>query len=282
MEEIEIRSDEVQEILSHVPHWMIRWGISLIFVLIVMLLGLAWIIRYPEMVDGSVTITTEKAPIKLTAQGNGLLKKLHVQDGDVVTEGQVVALLENPLNEEAVLFLRHIVDTLQLHRDSSALGEFVFPQQTPRFGELQEPFNRLRTTSAEYFMWTLNTYNYERIENLKEQVHYHKQLNNIVYTQKKLAQRDLDNTLDKYETDKKLFEKGVISRVELLEEQAKLTQKEQALEQLKTSLVQNNITITNLEKQLLELTFEQTEKIRQLTQEVTTLIDLIESQLEGW
>ena len=28
--EIELRSDEVQEILTQVPHWMIRWGNMLI------------------------------------------------------------------------------------------------------------------------------------------------------------------------------------------------------------------------------------------------------------
>ncbi len=279
---IEIRSDEVQEILSHVPHWMIRWGISLIFVLILMVLVLSWVIKYPEMVNGSVVITTETAPIKLTAQGNGILKKLHVKDGAIVEEGQALVVLENPLNEEAVVFLTQLIDTVQQHKDSLALGKYEFPKQLPNFGELQETVNRFRSTSEEYFMWTLNTYNADRIENLKEQVHYHKQLNNIIYNQKKLAQRELDNTIDKYETDKQLFDKGVISRVELLEEQSKLTQKEQALEQLKTSIVQNNITVTNLEKQLLELSFEQTEKIRQLTQEFDLLTKQINNQLEGW
>ena len=35
--EIELRSEEVQEILTRVPHWMIRWGTVLIFGIILML-----------------------------------------------------------------------------------------------------------------------------------------------------------------------------------------------------------------------------------------------------
>ena len=39
-EHIELRSDEVQEIMSHIPNWMIRWGITLIFVLISLIIFL--------------------------------------------------------------------------------------------------------------------------------------------------------------------------------------------------------------------------------------------------
>ena len=48
--EIEIRSDEVQEILSAVPNWMIRWGITLIFGLIIMLVFISWFIKYPDII----------------------------------------------------------------------------------------------------------------------------------------------------------------------------------------------------------------------------------------
>ena len=33
----ELRSEEVQDILTKVPHWMIRWGTVLIFGIIIML-----------------------------------------------------------------------------------------------------------------------------------------------------------------------------------------------------------------------------------------------------
>lgn len=56
--EIELRSEEVQEILSAVPSWLIRYGISLIFVLVLMLIFLSWLIRYPDM-TGSANIVTE-------------------------------------------------------------------------------------------------------------------------------------------------------------------------------------------------------------------------------
>ena len=36
----ELRSEEVQEILSQVPHWMIRWGNIVILTIIVLLISI--------------------------------------------------------------------------------------------------------------------------------------------------------------------------------------------------------------------------------------------------
>ena len=35
--EIELRSEEVQEILTRVPHWMIRWGSVLVLLIVLSL-----------------------------------------------------------------------------------------------------------------------------------------------------------------------------------------------------------------------------------------------------
>ena len=74
----EIRSDEVQEILSHVPNWMIRWGITLIFALIILLVGLSWIIKYPDTIQGSLILTTKEPPIELVSKSSGQISHLFV------------------------------------------------------------------------------------------------------------------------------------------------------------------------------------------------------------
>ena len=36
--EIELRSEEVQEVMSHVPVWILRWGITVLFCIVIILL----------------------------------------------------------------------------------------------------------------------------------------------------------------------------------------------------------------------------------------------------
>ena len=49
IDEIELRSDEVQDILSKIPNWMIRYGSTLFFALLLLVLSLSWIIKYPDI-----------------------------------------------------------------------------------------------------------------------------------------------------------------------------------------------------------------------------------------
>ena len=41
--DIELRSEEVQEVMGHMPSWILRWGITLFFVIILTLLILSLI-----------------------------------------------------------------------------------------------------------------------------------------------------------------------------------------------------------------------------------------------
>lgn len=56
IKQIEIRSNDVQEILGIIPHWIIRFGISLIFSVIILLLIGSWFFKYPEVISLPINI----------------------------------------------------------------------------------------------------------------------------------------------------------------------------------------------------------------------------------
>jgi hypothetical protein len=78
--EIELRSEEVQDILTRVPHWMIRWGSVVIFVLLAMLLFVSWLVKYPDIVSSQIVITTAVPPQKLVAKTSGRIETLLITD----------------------------------------------------------------------------------------------------------------------------------------------------------------------------------------------------------
>jgi hypothetical protein len=49
--DFELRSEEVQEILTRVPHWMIRWGSLVILFILLSLFVVAYLIKYPDIVS---------------------------------------------------------------------------------------------------------------------------------------------------------------------------------------------------------------------------------------
>ena len=73
---LELRSEEVDEILSKRPAGIIRYGLTVIALLGVLGLIASWCIKYPEIIKGGVMITTEKPPFKVIPRSSGRLQKL--------------------------------------------------------------------------------------------------------------------------------------------------------------------------------------------------------------
>ena len=95
----DIRSDVVQEILNNPPNWMISWGITLLFLLFAMVLGISWFIKYPDVIKGNVVLTTEIPPVKLVCKSSGQLQNIYAQEGQVVQKGAFIAKIEDILKK---------------------------------------------------------------------------------------------------------------------------------------------------------------------------------------
>ena len=59
---IELRSEEVQEVMSRIPPWILRRGITLLFVIIVLLLSGSWFFKYPDVIQAGITVTSLEPP----------------------------------------------------------------------------------------------------------------------------------------------------------------------------------------------------------------------------
>ncbi len=60
---IELRSEEVQELMGQVPPWILRWGIMLIGVLMAGLLTGSYFFRYPETLNAAVIVPPMEPPV---------------------------------------------------------------------------------------------------------------------------------------------------------------------------------------------------------------------------
>jgi hypothetical protein len=54
--EINILSEPVEELLSKIPYWITRWGISLIFIILLFVIVISTFITYPEIIKGKLII----------------------------------------------------------------------------------------------------------------------------------------------------------------------------------------------------------------------------------
>ena len=153
-QEIEIKTDEVNELLTAVPKWIIRWGVSIIFGIMVLVIVFSFFIKYPETLPASATITTTNPPITLVAKTSGKIIFLPVKNNQPVKKGDVMMVIENPGNYKHVLSISVLLDTFQTNLKLKRNVPETVAFDTLRLGEISTPFLQFLKSYNSYKLFT--------------------------------------------------------------------------------------------------------------------------------
>ncbi|WP_185209518.1 HlyD family secretion protein [Chryseobacterium sp. C3] len=245
LDNIELRSESVQDILTHPPHWMIRWGNTIIFLILVLILIMSYIIKYPEFIPAPIIVTSQNPPEKLEARTNSKIEKIFIKDHQEVKKDQVLMVMQSSANYKDVLALKKIIDSLSPNQISS------FPlSETSHFklGELQGDYNSFAKAFQDEALFTrLQPYAPENLAANQSLSEYRVRIA-TTKQQKSLEQAKYELTKKNYIRSQELFNQGVISSMELENEKIKYIQAQQNLENINISLSQMEEGISNLNK----------------------------------
>ena len=245
LDNIELRSESVQDILTHPPHWMIRWGNTIIFLILVLILIMSYIIKYPEFIPAPIIVTSQNPPEKLEARTNSKIEKIFIKDHQEVKKDQVLMVMQSSANYKDVLALKKIIDSLSPNQISS------FPLSEAshfKLGELQGDYNSFAKAFQDEALFTrLQPYAPENLAANQSLSEYRVRIA-TTKQQKNLEQAKYELTKKNYIRSQELFNQGVISSMELENEKIKYIQAQQNLENINISLSQMEEGISNLNK----------------------------------
>ncbi|KQC28975.1 HlyD family secretion protein [Flagellimonas eckloniae] len=277
---IELRSEEVQEILSFVPNWMIRWGNTLIFILFIGLLLMSWFIKYPDTIQAEVIITTTLPPEKVYAASGGQLEAILVKNNDFVTKGTFLGIIENTSNYEDVLLLKQIVDTLKID-----YKDFYFPiEQIPILflGDLESEYALFEQSYTEYILnKDLDPFSNESSTN-KLSIQEAKTRLNILVSQQALNKSELNLKQKDFERFKLLFEKGAISAQELDQKQLEYLQAQRSFQNIEASISQLRETIYASRNSLKNTEFKKTRDESSLLKKTIQSYNQLKKSIKNW
>jgi multidrug resistance efflux pump len=243
--EIELRSEEVQDILTKVPGWMIRWGNILIFGIIFMLFFVSWFVKYPDVINAEIVITTNIPPEKIVSKLSGRIESILVKDKDKVSKNTTLAVIENTAYYKDVFMLKSVVDTYNINDSQKEFPFNLF--KNVQLGEIENAFSAFQ---KDYQAEQLNE-NFEPflVEN-RSQVSEERQLKErleILRQQKGINESELQlikNEIGRFEI---LFNKGIISTQEMEAKKLGYLQAQKSykgllssISQLKSSLIDNS------------------------------------------
>lgn len=221
----ELRSEEITEVISAIPSWIVRWGITLIILIIGSLLLISSFINYPDVVKTELKIKRSNSLVKLLAQNNTKIIDLKVTDGAQVLKGAVIASTESRRTTSDILkfleFLKALTNSIEKQKKNSSIQ---FPSKL-RLGDLQEKSEKLYQAYAQF---------------------------DKTRRDRNLPSRRIILTNEEDEKFEKMDTKNVITSGDFITEEKSYLNAKYSSQQSVLSLVNNNINYSVDEKEFME------------------------------
>ncbi len=275
------RADELNDILTRPPSALVRWGITVLAVIMVGLLSGAWFIRYPDVIRADILITTEQPPVRVFSRATGRVVQLLVGDTSSVKAGQVLAEIENTtrlenvpalhrLNRQMLIFLQNPLATVQL------------PDPMLTFGDLQTDVGQLIDAYLNYRRLVTDQYYGQQTAMLLRQIADYRRLVAVNEEQTRLNTQEFANVEQKYLADKQLYLEKVYGRLEFLKEENAYLQKKKDNETYRRTAIENALTLSDREKQVQTLQHDVADKKLTLANSIRQLVGETENTLSIW
>lgn len=120
-EEIELRSEEVQELLGTPPPWLIRWGLLFVLILIIFVAWLLYWLPYQETVTTTIKIKREQPAEEIISPEAGTISNVLVQSEDTVEAGQTLIVFRSLAEFGDVHYLDDLLGQVNVEQDSMLL-----------------------------------------------------------------------------------------------------------------------------------------------------------------
>lgn len=242
--DLNLRSEEVQEILTRVPNWIIRWGTVVVSGVIVLLFFSTWFVKYPDVIATQITITTNIPPEKLVARTSGKIEAILVKDRIAIEKNLPLAVIENSANYKDVFLLKSIVDTINIDK-----SKFPFEKlKSAQLGEVESYFAVFQNESiADDLNAKLQPFRVEGTAQSYEAIQLKERLS-LLESQKSINQNELVLEKSDLERYQGLFNKGIIAAQELEKHKLTCLQVERSYKSLLSTISQLKSSLNELNK----------------------------------
>jgi HlyD family secretion protein len=203
-------SDSVKEIMGKPPRRILRWGTSLMVFIFILFLFFAWIIKYSDIVQAPVEITTTNPPVTLVTKITGRIKSLDVVDRDTISAGQLIAMMETTTSFKDVKLLKRIIDSIQKPEELSYLSLPMFSG----LGELQSPYGGFLKNLSDLNNYVKNDPMGSKISSLTHEIEGIREFISRLSVKEKFYSENRRLELKKYKRDSSLYEGNVIAESE--------------------------------------------------------------------
>lgn len=275
----EKRSEEISDIIDRMPMTFGRWLAVVVSILALFIIIFGWIIKYHDVVSGTIKINTNNFPIKLISNTYGKII-LFKQPQDVVETDEYIAIIQNSAKTEDVKEIIVRINAFDPNNENLFKSN-SFPEKVS-LGELNTKYYSFLTSLKNRINYIYDNPYEQQLKAILEDIQWKKKLleeNDIVFN---TAKEKLNIAKKWQDKDTTLINKNVISEFDLdnsKNEYLSILQNVQGLSRDITSLKMQIIEAENRYKQL---EIEKYDKTKQIQLELLSAYHELKDNLKSW
>ena len=277
--------NEIEEIISNKPPYVVRWGTVYFFVLLLALGIISWYIQYPDIVIATAKLNGVNIPQQVIARADGKLLKIAVEENEKVDKDQILGYIESIANPQSIHTIARQTDSIGYLIAANRSDEVVhfFPgyknqKSIGDLGELQSAYQVFMQSFIAYKDYLHNGFYLRKKNMLQTDMGNIQNLHDILIYQKKLMEEDVSLSKKTLDVNKSLSDQKVISALDFRIEKSKLIAKQLSLPQINASIVSNEREQNEKQKEIAELENQITIQKNTFLQALQT----IKSQVQAW
>ena len=277
-------SDDVMEIVSYRPHWIVRKGNTIFFITLFLLSTLTFFIKYPDVINAPAKLSALNPPKAVNARKEGKLLKLFVSNGQQVIKGRQLGYIENTADYKEVMQLQLWVDktiTAIQAGNYNTISNFPLPV-LENLGPLQVSFQEFQN-QLQFTRQTLaNGYFTKKSSALYKDLKYISDLKKNAYQQQHLIEADQQLQQKELQAYESLAKDKVIAPLELNQYKSKMIAKEQSLKQANTLITNSDISSHGKQKEILDVKKQVADQQQSFSSALLSLKSIIEEWIEQY
>ncbi|MDL2303346.1 HlyD family secretion protein [Dysgonomonas sp. OttesenSCG-928-D17] len=276
--QIELRSEEFQEIMGSIPSWILRRGITIIALIVLIVLIGSAIFKYPDIITTSMTLTGSMPATALVSRTSGKIQELSIIDMQEVEQGDFLAVIENSANTKDIQILKQYIEQLNQNIDTI----ISLPSKDLKLGPIQSLYSSFYITLFDYHEFKRLQYYPKKIDFMKEKINQYQDYYKNMIVQKNISKEQLYLKKNQYQRDSLLYKRGVISSEDLEISLNQYLQGSLSLENIHSSIQNTEIQVTQMQENLLDTEFQYQDKKNQLETQIKTYISQLLSEIQAW
>ncbi len=279
---VELRSEEVNDILGQIPHWILRWGMIILLIALALVLLGSWWFKYPDIVPADIKVTTENPPYYAISRADGKITTLLVKDNQQVTSGDVLAIIENPARYEDIQILTGQLEefrAVSLKPDNNTNFKF---QNDLVLGEIQTVFTGFIKSYNDLLQFFRTDYHNQKISSLKLEIKKYQDYSLQLANQSRILKQEEAIVTNWFKRDSTLFKQGVMAESDFDVSKTKVLQKQYAYEQSRITQASNEIQISKLNQEILDMELKRNEETGKQTSSMLEAFNNLVASVADW